>query len=107
MPLSRSCNSYHTRKRNKYLDPATVAHLTGKWPENNGVIEEEYGVCWGTKEQDECSCGGDKCKCDFYDYSVPTGDKDATKEKGFQDLLQPRTYYIPYVDLVSIHKHNI
>ena len=24
------------------------------------------GVCWGTKEMDECSCGGDKSKCDFY-----------------------------------------
>lgn len=24
------------------------------------------GVCWGTKEIDECSCNGDKTKCDFY-----------------------------------------
>jgi hypothetical protein len=24
------------------------------------------GVCFGTKEQDECSCGGDRTKCDFY-----------------------------------------
>ena len=22
--------------------------------------------CWGTKERDECSCGGDRIKCDFY-----------------------------------------
>ena len=22
--------------------------------------------CWGTKERDECSCGGDRTKCDFY-----------------------------------------
>jgi len=29
---------------------------------------EEYGWCAGTKEQEECSCGGDKNKCDFYDY---------------------------------------
>ncbi|MPM00592.1 hypothetical protein SDC9_46819 [bioreactor metagenome] len=60
------CNAYHTRKRNRYLDPTTVAHLTGKWPENNGTIEEEYGVCYGTKECDECSCGGDRVRCDFY-----------------------------------------
>ena len=26
------------------------------------------GVCNGTKEQEECSCGGDKSKCDFYSY---------------------------------------
>lgn len=25
-----------------------------------------YSYCNGTKEQDECSCGGDEAKCDFY-----------------------------------------
>ena len=24
--------------------------------------------CWGTKEKEGCNCGGDKSKCDFYDY---------------------------------------
>ncbi len=24
------------------------------------------GVCWGTKEMEPCSCGGNKSKCDFY-----------------------------------------
>ena len=24
-------------------------------------------ACFGTKEKDPCSCGGDKRKCDFYD----------------------------------------
>ena len=24
------------------------------------------GVCWGTKECEACSCGGDESKCDFY-----------------------------------------
>ena len=24
------------------------------------------GVCLGTKEQDECSCEGNRCNCDFY-----------------------------------------
>lgn len=26
----------------------------------------EVGICRGTKERDECSCGGDEIKCDFY-----------------------------------------
>lgn len=26
------------------------------------------GVCWGTKECEACSCGGDESKCDFYRY---------------------------------------
>lgn len=29
-------------------------------------VDERYGVCYGTKECDECSCGGDPAKCDFY-----------------------------------------
>lgn len=28
----------------------------------------ERGICWGTKEEEACSCGGDESKCDFYDY---------------------------------------
>ena len=28
----------------------------------------EIGVCWGAKECESCSCGGDAAKCDFYDY---------------------------------------
>ena len=27
---------------------------------------KEYSYCNGTKERDECSCGGDMTKCDFY-----------------------------------------
>lgn len=27
----------------------------------------KIGVCWGTKECEACSCGGDESKCDFYD----------------------------------------
>lgn len=31
-------------------------------------FQVEYGktVCYGTKEREECSCGGDKGKCNFY-----------------------------------------
>lgn len=67
MIFIEKCDSYHTRKETTYLDPKTVAYLTGKWPENNGKIESEIGVCWGTKEREECNCGGDKSKCDFYE----------------------------------------
>lgn len=31
-------------------------------------IENGEIVCWGTKEKDHCSCGGDKRLCDFYEY---------------------------------------
>lgn len=32
-------------------------------------FEHVYGhdVCYGTKELEECGCGGDRRKCDFYE----------------------------------------
>jgi len=27
---------------------------------------QNRGECWGTRERDLCSCGGDETKCDFY-----------------------------------------
>ena len=27
----------------------------------------KIGVCWGTKECEACSCGGDESRCDFYE----------------------------------------
>lgn len=40
------CNAYHAER-----------NFIGK-----------VGVCWGTKECEPCSCGGDESKCDFYAY---------------------------------------
>lgn len=36
--------------------------------EKCGCYFEDYDrpECWGTKERDVCSCGGDKTKCNFY-----------------------------------------
>lgn len=31
-----------------------------------GFDTEMRSVCWGTKERDECSCDGDRARCDFY-----------------------------------------
>ena len=28
----------------------------------------KVGICLGTKEQDECSCEGNCCNCDFYEH---------------------------------------
>lgn len=41
------------------------------WLDSNTPIIEPITVCNGTRERDECTCGGDKSKCDFYakDYS--------------------------------------
>lgn len=42
-----------------------------------GETHEIVGSCNGTREQDECDCGGDKEKCTFY----PDIKEKAIKEK--------------------------
>ena len=54
----QKCDCYHTETKRRY----TYNPLTGD-PVGHDI---EVGVCWGTKECDECSCNGDESKCDFY-----------------------------------------
>lgn len=56
--MKNKCDCYHEQQKMLYAyHPVTgqsIAHSV------------DVGVCWGTKERDECSCGGCKDKCDFY-----------------------------------------
>ena len=54
----KKCDSYHLQPKTKY----TYHPLTGT-PIAHDI---KVGVCWGTKECDECGCGGDMTRCDFY-----------------------------------------
>lgn len=52
------CDCYHTRKKLIYTyNPITRSPIPH---------DIEVGVCWGTKETDECNCDGDMTQCDFY-----------------------------------------
>ena len=54
----KKCDSYHLQPKIRYTyDPLTgspIAH------------DIKVGVCWGTKECEECNCGGYMTQCDFY-----------------------------------------
>lgn len=56
--MKKKCDCYHTQQKTRY----TYNQFTGS-PIPHDI---EVGVCWGTRETDECSCGGDATKCDFY-----------------------------------------
>lgn len=51
------CDSYHTEQRFMSLDFGVLG---------TGSRTKIVGVCWGTKEREECYCHGDKRKCSFY-----------------------------------------
>ena len=48
--------------------------------------------CNGTKERDECSCGGDITKCDFY----PEIREKAKKEKDFIEVVRCYDCDVPH-----------
>lgn len=50
--------------------------------------------CFGTKERDECSCGGDRSKCDFY----PEVREKAQKEVQMSLLVDGNTVAISKFD---------
>ena len=48
------CEYYHEKRR------------IIKWDPPRGSVFEDYSMCYGTKEWEECRCCGDRTKCDFY-----------------------------------------
>lgn len=52
------CDCYYAQKKIRY----TYDPVTGQ-PIKHNI---DVGVCYGTKEREECDCGGDRTKCDFY-----------------------------------------
>ena len=55
----KKCDCYHITAKKYY----TYNKLTGAAISH----ERKVGECWGTKECDECNCGGNRSKCDFYE----------------------------------------
>ena len=50
------CNNYHEERTiRKFIDGVPI-------------YNSPVGRCWGTKEVEPCACGGNRAKCDFYDY---------------------------------------
>lgn len=69
--LCRACEKelcdfiYHKERFKKtYMPPDPLAEELRVC----NAYREEYGrkVCYGTKEKEECTCNGNKSKCNFY-----------------------------------------
>lgn len=63
-----NCDAYHTQ-----LDY------------NNGLIS----VCFGTKEREECTCGGDTEKCNFYKFGyLPKTVNKAQNNMSYEEYME-------------------
>ena len=78
--MKKKCDCYHTQQKTRY----TYNQFTGS-PIPHDV---EVGVCWGTKETDECNCGGDETKCDFYPEVRVKAKKELKKQKEIESRVQ-------------------
>jgi hypothetical protein len=56
--MKNKCDCYHEQAKTL----CTYHPVTGQ-PFAHHIY---VGVCWGTRERDECKCGGCEVKCDFY-----------------------------------------
>lgn len=43
----------------------SAQRILGWWCSDVPIVKDYY-QCYGTREREECHCGGDKSKCDFY-----------------------------------------
>ena len=84
MEYMHKCGSYHTQKTLRY----TYNPITGS-PIPHDI---EVGVCWGTKECDECRCAGDMRQCDFY----PEVRKRGREKVSIQDAINHFEYGISH-----------
>ena len=56
----KKCDCYHTKTKTQYVYDRFTGRPT--------PFDTEVGICWGTRECDECNCDGDRSKCDFYEH---------------------------------------
>ena len=78
--MKKKCKCYHSATKILF------------WAPDEAPITANTGSCWGTKERDECSCDGDRAKCDFY----PEIREKAKKNVYIQDAINHFNYGISH-----------
>ena len=89
------CDCYHIETHRRY----TYNPMTGT-PIGHDV---DIGVCWGTRECEECSCGGDENKCNFYPEVRKRGRKKRQPKFGEWTSVEDR---LPEIETENIRQHN-
>ena len=90
-----SCYEVHTRK-------TCQNGICWPFPERR----ETYGVCLGTKERDECNCGGNEYLCDFY----PEKRKltiEGELAHSISGCLEPTTLTITNCEKIKLHHKEL
>lgn len=80
--MTNKCDCYHIQTERQHTYHITAVPV---------YYDAEVGVCWGTKERDQCSCGGDRTKCDFYPEVRQKAKKELKKIKTNADRIRAMT----------------
>ena len=70
----KKCDCYHIQTKRQYTYNSITSNPIGH--------DVDIGVCWGVNEIEECSCGGDRTKCDFYPEICHKAQKDQEPKFG-------------------------
>jgi len=68
-----------------------------------GAEDAVQGYCIGTKECEDCSCGGNELKCNFYDYKRERASLEQADSTlyTFEDVFSPKVEVLSVNDLIN------
>lgn len=96
--MKKNCDCYHIESKRRY----TYHPITGD-PIRHDI---NIGVCWGTKEIDECNCGGDMTKCDFYPEVREKARKELKRDKNTEKVIRCKDCAVPHNKWTGCPKLN-
>ena len=62
----KTCDCYRESENRRYLTDFEQGMVYAKTGQRITYRDEVESHCFGTKEQEICTCGGNPLKCDFY-----------------------------------------
>lgn len=92
MNFTDKCDCYRERIERHYFTDFDRGVRFAKTGSFAFCEDRPVSFCTGTKEQESCSCGGDRCKCNFYEDVRRKAETDAKNELDQLELAFYRDY---------------
>lgn len=64
-PYTKAELDVELKRIEKIFDMAVEPMICSCYHDDQNCLQKR-GVCWGTKEREPCTCGGDPTRCDFH-----------------------------------------
>lgn len=88
------CNCYTEVEEKHYFTEFELGMSFAEGLPNKKFENRKVSHCAGTKECETCSCGGNRAKCDFYDYVRDEAKAQQKKENKLRSALENITMVV-------------